>query len=435
MWRFQNKTIHELIRDFEECGEYSSATPDVTRMGEPQRLLPMVYNLLKNRDAAVRSRAAEQLRQIVELSSGDMNPSQFSDLFAGVQTHLTLMIQGRVKDERLGAITAIDRLIDVSFNEASDTQTVRFANSLRNVFQVNLDVCDEEVLRLAARTLGHLARAGGAATSLTADFVDFEVTRALEWLREDVGRSAAPRRHAAVLILRELADNAPTLFYQKALMADAPGATSRGSLAARRGSAAPQAEARFFPAIGAALHDAKASVREDAAAALSACLALVAQRKSKQDWFVQIYEFAQLGFKQNKEATVHGSLIIVSELLDHTTSCDQFMRRGSGSFTALCRAVLSYKDHREKVSYLFFVFGPRMMTLLVRESCSHNACDSSRVVLLFPVPSSLTAHDVIPRCVPSSSCGAPSSALSLNWRASNERPSSRKCSLGGSSTS
>jgi FKBP12-rapamycin complex-associated protein len=318
-------------------------------MGEPTRRLPVVYNLLKNRDAAVRSRAAEQLRQIVQLSSGDMNPSQFSDLFAGVQTHLTLMIQGRVKDERLGAITAIDRLIDVSFNEASDTQTVRFANSLRNVFQVNLDVCDEEVLRLAARTLGHLARAGGAATSLTADFVDFEVTRALEWLREDVGRSAAPRRHAAVLILRELADNAPTLFYQKALMADAPGAPSRGSLAARRGSSAPQAEARFFPAIGAALHDAKASVREDAAAALSACLALVAQRKSKQDWFVQIYEFAQLGFKQNKEATVHGSLIIVSELLDHTTSCDQFMRRGSGSFTALCRTVLAYKDHREKL--------------------------------------------------------------------------------------
>ena len=81
-------------------------------MGEPTRRLPVVYNLLKNRDAAVRSRAAEQLRQIVQLSSGDMNPSQFSDLFAGVQTHLTLMIQGRVKDERLGAITAIDRLID-----------------------------------------------------------------------------------------------------------------------------------------------------------------------------------------------------------------------------------------------------------------------------------------------------------------------------------
>ena len=317
-------------------------------MSSDSRLLAEVYELLKNRDAAVRARAAEQLRRYVEISCRDLNGSQFNELFEGVHTQLTLMIKNRVKDERLGAITAIDRLIDVSFNEGSESKTVRFATALRDVFQINLDMCDDEVLRLAARTLGHLARAGGA---LTADFVEFEVTRALEWLREDVSRGAAPRRHAAVLILRELADNAPTLFYQKALMADAPpdAARSGGASAARRGSSSI-ADARFFPAIGTALHDAKPSVRDDAAAALSACLALVAQRKSKQDWFVQIYEFATTGFKQNKESTVHGSLIIISELLDHTTSCDQFMRRGSSdSFTGLCRTVLAYKDHRERL--------------------------------------------------------------------------------------
>ena len=46
---------------------------------------------------------------------------------------------------------------------------------------------------------------------LRADFVDKEVRRALEWIRDERIESA---RYAAVMILKELAENAPTLFYQ-----------------------------------------------------------------------------------------------------------------------------------------------------------------------------------------------------------------------------
>ena len=86
---------------------------------------------------------------------------------------------------------------------------------------------------------GHLARAGG---TLTSDFVEFEVKRALEWLQGTARRLVVPlltntarnptfnplysrfclllstgdrseqRRHAAVLVLKELAEHAPTLF-------------------------------------------------------------------------------------------------------------------------------------------------------------------------------------------------------------------------------
>jgi FKBP12-rapamycin complex-associated protein len=48
---------------------------------------------------------------------------------------------------------------------------------------------------------------GGA---LTADIVDMEVKRSIAWL-SDLERVEA-RRYAAVLILRELARNAPTVF-------------------------------------------------------------------------------------------------------------------------------------------------------------------------------------------------------------------------------
>lgn len=40
--------------------------------------------------------------------------------------------------------------------------------------------------------------------------IDFETKRALEWLSSERNE---PRRHAAVLVLKELAINAPTLFY------------------------------------------------------------------------------------------------------------------------------------------------------------------------------------------------------------------------------
>jgi FKBP12-rapamycin complex-associated protein len=53
-----------------------------------------------------------------------------------------------------------------------------------------------------------LAQASG---TLTAVFVvEFEVKRALEWLQDATHQS---RRYAAVLVLKELAENAPTLFY------------------------------------------------------------------------------------------------------------------------------------------------------------------------------------------------------------------------------
>lgn len=54
---------------------------------------------------------------------------------------------------------------------------------------------------------GHLARSGG---TMTAEFVEFEVTRALEWLQSD---RTEVRRLPAVLVLRELAENAPTLLH------------------------------------------------------------------------------------------------------------------------------------------------------------------------------------------------------------------------------
>jgi len=87
-------------------------------------------------------------------------------------------------------------LIDVDVGNRS-TRHIRFANYLRNL----LPHSDVSIIEMTAGTVGKLALASGA---LTAEYVDFEVKRALEWLTGDRQES---RRHAAV-------SRTPVLFNQ-----------------------------------------------------------------------------------------------------------------------------------------------------------------------------------------------------------------------------
>jgi FKBP12-rapamycin complex-associated protein len=71
---------------------------------------------------------------------------------------------------------AIHILIDFDGGEESTTKVTRFANYLRIV----LPGQDPQITLLAAKALGKLATSN---STLTAEFVDFEVKRALEWLQ------------------------------------------------------------------------------------------------------------------------------------------------------------------------------------------------------------------------------------------------------------
>ena len=96
----------------------------------------------------------------------------------------------------------LDKLIDLD-GEESATKITRFANYLRII----LPGSDPQIMQLASKALGKLARPGG---TLTAEFVEFEIKRALEWLQGDRNEL---RRYASVLVLKELAQNAPTTVY------------------------------------------------------------------------------------------------------------------------------------------------------------------------------------------------------------------------------
>ena len=163
----------------------------------------------------------------------------------------------------------------------------------------------------AARALGRLAVPGGA---LTAELVESEVKSALEWLQSDRQES---RRFAAVLTIRELAKNSPTLLY----------------------AFVPQ----ILDCIWVALRDPKVLIRETAAEAVGACFEIISARDAqvRQLWFSRMYEEALQGFKASSVEYLHGSLLTIQELLQKG---GMFMHE---HYREACDIALRLKEHRE----------------------------------------------------------------------------------------
>lgn len=81
---------------------------------------------------------------------------------------ITSLLESNDVADNLGALRATDELIDLRLGE-SGTKVSKFSNYMRIVFDTKRD---PEILILASKVLGHLARAGGA---MTADEVECQV--------------------------------------------------------------------------------------------------------------------------------------------------------------------------------------------------------------------------------------------------------------------
>jgi hypothetical protein len=166
----------------------------------------------------------------------------------------------------------------------------RFASYIRAVPTLT---SDPAVLRLSAKALGHLAKAGG---NTTTDFVEIEAKRALEWVQAPEPRPESARRLAAVLVLRELALYAPTPFYASVSVFFAHVWSALCDPRVQVGRSGVRCEWLGFHNVCLILLTLNYTlystphtvplphllqVRESAARALGACLGLVAARKSR----------------------------------------------------------------------------------------------------------------------------------------------------------
>ncbi|KAI3990361.1 hypothetical protein MKX01_029730, partial [Papaver californicum] len=109
--------------------------------------------------------AALALGKRVEEEARDLSGEAFSRFMDQLYERFSSLLESNDVSENLGALRAIDELIDVTLGE-SVSKVSKFSNYMRTIFEVKRD---PEVLILASRVLGHLARAGGA---MTADEVE-----------------------------------------------------------------------------------------------------------------------------------------------------------------------------------------------------------------------------------------------------------------------
>ncbi|RZC44315.1 hypothetical protein C5167_037265 [Papaver somniferum] len=254
--------------------------------------------------------AALALRKRVEEEARDLSGEAFSRFMDQLYDRFSSLLESNDVSENLGALRAIDELIDVTIGESA-SKVSKFSNYMRTIFEVKRD---PEVLILASRVLGHLARAGGA---MTADEVERQVKTAMDWLR---GERVEYRRFAAVLILKEMAENASTVFNVHV----------------------PE----FVDLIWVALRDPTLAVRERAVEALRACLRVIEKRETRWrvQWYYRMFEATQDGLGKNAPVhSIHGSLLSVGELLRNS---GEFMM---SRYREVADIVLRYLEHKDKL--------------------------------------------------------------------------------------
>ncbi|PVD35573.1 hypothetical protein C0Q70_02536 [Pomacea canaliculata] len=255
-----------------------------------QQMMNQFINGLKSKNDEVRLRTANDLYHFVSTELRELLAADVTWFLDTLNHHVFEMVSSSDMNEKKGGILGIVSLIGVDMGNVT-THISRFVNYLRTLVPCS----DPVVMEMASKAIGMLALSSGA---FAAEYVEFEVRRALEWLGTD--RSEG-RRHAAVLVLKELAVNTPTFFFQHVQ--------------------------QFFDCIFNAIRDGKLIIRESAVEALRAALVVTTQRETKAAhrslWYKQCFDKSQeqqddsqlKERKMTKDDWIHGSLLIVNELL------------------------------------------------------------------------------------------------------------------------
>eukprot|EP00007_Cunea_sp_BSH-02190019_P005820 CAMPEP_0174239676 /NCGR_PEP_ID=MMETSP0417-20130205/15613_1 /TAXON_ID=242541 /ORGANISM="Mayorella sp, Strain BSH-02190019" /LENGTH=2416 /DNA_ID=CAMNT_0015318639 /DNA_START=113 /DNA_END=7359 /DNA_ORIENTATION=+ len=266
----------------------------------------------KNLEFSQREVAADRFFAYVQQHCRDLVSTQVPKFLNDVIQQIFQLVNSTASTDRIAGVLAIDRLIDIQYDGNVSGKVQRLANYLRKVLHAH----DPAVTEMAAVALGRLTRTEG---SLTAEFVELEVKRAIEWLENESGDNQT--RTTAALVLRELFQNSPTLCYVYV--------------------------PTFLSVMWVALTSRDLDTRTAAAGALRAGLDLIEGRDTPM--VVRHYNVIMAESKKgltNLRGDVevaHGSLLALRELLYRPPD---YFRRNYGELVEL---VLRYKSHKDKI--------------------------------------------------------------------------------------
>ncbi|KAH6617660.1 armadillo-type protein [Chaetomium sp. MPI-SDFR-AT-0129] len=253
-----------------------------------------------------RKRAARQIRDLVNIAKQEIGTEQFQRFFDTVNQRTMSLIQGTDTYDRMGGVYILDALVDFEGIEPA-LKYSRFQQYIGTILRGK----DLNPMQPAAVVLGKMCKPGG---SLISELVDAEMHTALEWLQSD---RVEERRYSAVLVLRELARNAPTLMYPYVSF--------------------------VFDQIWIGLRDPRHLIRATSSETVSACFKIIRERdqEMKQEWMDKMFTETVKGLKTNTVEYIHASLLVLKELLEQG---GMYMQN---HYQDACEIVFRHKDARD----------------------------------------------------------------------------------------
>mmetsp|Transcript_21493 Transcript_21493/g.52973 ORF Transcript_21493/g.52973 Transcript_21493/m.52973 type:complete len:3171 (+) Transcript_21493:99-9611(+) len=275
--------------------------------------------------------AAAELSSVLWILAHEMSLEAYGIIESEVFTSVFALVHAQEIEKRMAGLAALDAMIDAPSAD-EEKKAIKFANTLSKGLRSALG--DYEFLSAASKALGHMAM-----RSTNVDFVESEITTALEWLRTE----RSDRRLAAALSLKQLAIHAPTTLYSK---------TSQAVLG-HGGSS------DFLEFILLAVHDPQPIVRASSADALSRYLKILVERQqiSLTSLLWQVHHAVLEGFKNDQskknraalnkmEAAQHGSLLVVGTMI--ALAGDFMLPR----YDEVCQKIMTFMDHEKALMRL-----------------------------------------------------------------------------------
>ena len=206
-------------------------------------------------------------------------------------------------NDKIGGVLTIRELINTA-SASTEDKILKISDALSEALRSNTDYA---LLELVTDSLGYFFAKAALVSQL--DCIEKQLFIALDWLKSPLSH----RKFVACSLLRHLAETC--VFFAKLK--------------------------EFFDSIFSDLWDAKERIRQAASSAISACLAVLADRTYHLEWHYLIYDKLLEGQSRSLSSeTCRGSLILMPSMLNHTG--DFMIPR----YRETCKAVMLLKNNK-----------------------------------------------------------------------------------------
>lgn len=293
---------------------FDEASDEQLDMGSTYVAMDSIFQKLKENDMKEAEITALYLETFLFSLIREVSIEQFQNFSNYINNKVLELLNSNKSNEKLASILVIDRLVNFYLQaEELPNQTFRLTNYLRLLTPSE----DENVMRLAANTLGKLANPNG---TLTSDFVEMEIKNCLEWLAtapEQTFRiKQENKKHASILLLTSLSKNCPYIIY-------------------------PYVN-NILKSVQKTLNDHKASLRKDTALLIRNCLYIIQKRDKSLlvEWYQKLLDICTNMIRIGSNESIHSSMLIYKELLslDNAYLID--------SFDEIFQAVWNFRNNK-----------------------------------------------------------------------------------------